>query len=214
MSYVSIIAASASPSAAISAAADCVRRTLDHAAGHRWRLWGSRTALTGSLFLPGAVNRLFEGIEKTRIMCLLDVALVPETGLPRSCRPGCRTSQLALVGRIKAVLLWSTLNGAADSPHGCECRMTWKLHCRNDNFREPGESCSTYSSQAEALNSAYELFIHPGLHKTPFSLKVRTDSRWFETRLRHGVGAIDLGTDRPPHDTGFKVPILLGNSME
>ena len=49
--------------------------------------------------------------------------------------------------------------------------MPWKLHMRNENFREPRESCVPYSSQGDALRAAYALFIRPSLLKTPFLIE-------------------------------------------
>jgi len=57
----------------------------------------------------------------------------------------------------------------ADAPGGHH--MAWKLFTTNANFREPISSCSSYSSQAVALNAAFELFIHPSLHKRPFLIE-------------------------------------------
>ena len=45
--------------------------------------------------------------------------------------------------------------------------MVWRLHTRNENFREAAKTTVTYPTQSEALSAAYTLFIHPSLRKKP-----------------------------------------------
>jgi hypothetical protein len=45
--------------------------------------------------------------------------------------------------------------------------MVWRLHAKNESFREAAAKCVMYSTQAEALSAAYNLFIHSSLRKKP-----------------------------------------------
>jgi hypothetical protein len=45
--------------------------------------------------------------------------------------------------------------------------MVWRLHTKNESFREAAATCMTYPSQADALSAAYNLFIHPSMQKKP-----------------------------------------------
>ena len=66
--------------------------------------------------------------------------------------------------------------------------MEWKLYVRNENFREPVETCTSYSSQADALRGAYTLFVRPSLLKKPFLIEgpdgQRMDREQIETWCR------------------------------
>jgi hypothetical protein len=66
--------------------------------------------------------------------------------------------------------------------------MEWKLYVRNENFREPVESCTSHSSQADALRSAYILVLRPSLLKKPFLIEgpdgQRMDREQIETWCR------------------------------
>jgi hypothetical protein len=45
--------------------------------------------------------------------------------------------------------------------------MAWRLHLKNENYREPAQTCRDYVSRTEALQTAHNLIIRPGLRKTP-----------------------------------------------
>jgi len=49
--------------------------------------------------------------------------------------------------------------------------MVWRLHAKNESFREATATCVTYPSQSEALSAAYNLFIHPSLQKKPILIE-------------------------------------------
>jgi hypothetical protein len=59
--------------------------------------------------------------------------------------------------------------GGRDAARGHQ--MAWKLYTRNENFREPPQTCTTHPSRADALEAAYVLFIYPSLRKTPFLIE-------------------------------------------
>ena len=49
--------------------------------------------------------------------------------------------------------------------------MGWKLQIRNNNFREPTETCTDYVSRNKALEAAYNLIIRPSLRKKPLLIE-------------------------------------------
>jgi hypothetical protein len=45
--------------------------------------------------------------------------------------------------------------------------MAWRLHLKNENYREPPQTCRDYVSRTAALQTAQNLIIRPSLRKTP-----------------------------------------------
>jgi hypothetical protein len=49
--------------------------------------------------------------------------------------------------------------------------MAWRLHLKNENYREPPQTCTDYVSRTAALETAHHLIIRPSLRKTPFLIE-------------------------------------------
>ena len=55
--------------------------------------------------------------------------------------------------------------------------MIWKLHLRNENYREPAETSVGYPSRSDALKAAYHLSVHASLCKKPFLIEGPDEQR-------------------------------------
>jgi hypothetical protein len=75
--------------------------------------------------------------------------------------------------------------------------MVWRLHLKNENYREPPHTCRDYVSQTEALQTAHNLIIRPSLRKTPVLIEgpggERMERGAIETWCRdHSQGSIAI----------------------